>query len=633
MAFGIPLVLLLYYALRGGSYDIVTRQQEALVIWWVIGIGFAVGVLPRARPHRSVLVPLALVAVLAVWTALSLGWSESEEHTFAELARVLHYLGLLVLVWSAVDERTWRQAAGGVVTAALVVAILSVASRLFPGPFPADDLGRVFGLSRLNYPFDYWNAVAAWSAMSLALGLGWSAHGKTLAGRALALAALPACGLAIYLTYSRAGVVGAALGLVAVLAFSRNRFVVLVHALAAAAGIALAIVVTRGEPSIAKSVGHEGSGSGSVIAALLAGAAICVIAVIGTWLARGDRRWRLAPRTAAIALGVGLTVLVAVGVVFGPAAASDGWDQFRQKGDVTPDVRADPATRLNKLGGERYPIYTAAVDAFQLKPGDGIGAGSFEFWWSRRQRTRTFAVDAHSLYLENLAELGLPGGVLVAGFVLSLLVLGILAIRRRAKPKRRGDETAAQSAGLRGAFVAAFLVFAVHAGVDWIWESTAATVLALVAVAVAIAARSTPAVRPRFLLRLPVVLLAVIAALVQLPGLVAVSKTRDSQTAFRQKSIERATAAALDAISAEPWAASPHVQAALVFEARNDLDTAARQMRMAIRHEPTNWRHPLILARVEAERGRPKAALSAYRRARRLRPHSRFLRVPPNGGG
>ena len=91
MAFALPAILLLYYALRGGSYDIVPLQEEALAIWWVLGLGWAFGLLPRAKPTRGVLVPFVAIVLLAIWTAISLSWTVSDERTFAELARFLHY--------------------------------------------------------------------------------------------------------------------------------------------------------------------------------------------------------------------------------------------------------------------------------------------------------------------------------------------------------------------------------------------------------------------------------------------------------------------------------------------------------------------------------------------------------------
>ena len=79
LAFSVPVALILYYALRGGSYDIVVRDEEALAVWWLVGLGYAFGILPRARPPRSVAVPLVALLLLAIWTATGLHWSESSE--------------------------------------------------------------------------------------------------------------------------------------------------------------------------------------------------------------------------------------------------------------------------------------------------------------------------------------------------------------------------------------------------------------------------------------------------------------------------------------------------------------------------------------------------------------------------
>ena len=55
------------------------------------------------------------------------------------------------------------------------------------------------------------------------------------------------------------------------------------------------------------------------------------------------------------------------------------------------------------------------------------------------------------------------------------------------------------------------------------------------------------------------------------------------------------------------------------------LKAAAVDLRRAVDHEPENWRQQLLLARVETERGRLRAALDAYDRAQQLRPSSTFV--------
>src|SRR3954447_12524478 len=169
LAFVGTYAVLLYYALRGGSYDVVPRQEEAIAVWWVIGLGWATGVLPRYRRPRGSRLPLLAIAGLVVWTALSLSWTGSDSRTLAELARDLHYAGLIVLVWSVFGADSWRAAAAGLVAAAATVCALALASRLVPGAFPGNHIKGVFGTNRLNYPFNYWNTVAAWAAMTIAM--------------------------------------------------------------------------------------------------------------------------------------------------------------------------------------------------------------------------------------------------------------------------------------------------------------------------------------------------------------------------------------------------------------------------------------------------------------------------------
>jgi O-antigen ligase len=104
-----------------------------------------------------------------------------------------------------------------------------------------------------------------------------------------------------------------------------------------------------------------------------------------------------------------------------------------------------------------------------------VGSASFAVEWRRERKHRSdFATDAHSLYLETLAELGIVGGLLLAAFYGS--VLTGLARSARESP---GDPLLAAAAAVLAAF-------AIHAGVDWDWEMPAATLPALIMAAVAV---------------------------------------------------------------------------------------------------------------------------------------------------
>src|SRR4051812_37563336 len=97
LAFATCAAVLVLYALRGGSFDVVPRAELGIAAWWIAGLGWAVGVLPRARLGRTGWLPVVGLLALAAWTALSLRWTESDERTAAELARVFHHAGFLVL--------------------------------------------------------------------------------------------------------------------------------------------------------------------------------------------------------------------------------------------------------------------------------------------------------------------------------------------------------------------------------------------------------------------------------------------------------------------------------------------------------------------------------------------------------
>ena len=183
-----------------------------MVVWALIAFGLAFGFLPRAQLSPRLVLPLAGGAALACLTAASLSWTGSAEHTFAELARVVFYLGVVALALLALNRHTWRAAALGLATAAVAVCAVALASRLAPGHFN-DPVRELFGGDRLSYPLGYWNAVGAWAAMTLVMGLALSANRRSPALRCAALATTPLAGLVLYLTYSRGAVAAAALRL------------------------------------------------------------------------------------------------------------------------------------------------------------------------------------------------------------------------------------------------------------------------------------------------------------------------------------------------------------------------------------------------------------------------------------
>jgi O-antigen ligase len=149
-------------------------------------------------------------------------------------------------------------------------------------------------------------------------------------------------------------------------------------------------------------------------------------------------------------------------------------------------------------GQYRIQYWQVAWRDYREHPLLGSGAGTFGDYWLRHRPVDVFVRTAHTLYLQALAELG-PLGLAV----ILLAVLAPLAVLRR-----RRDPVAA-AAG------AAYLAFALHAGVDWDWELPAVTLAGLFCGAALLASgRDEPPVlglRARLGLLFPLAAVAVLA--------------------------------------------------------------------------------------------------------------------------
>jgi hypothetical protein len=604
---GVPL----YLAVRGGGYDIVVRQEAGLVLWWFLAIGFLFGFLPRSRLDRSARLGLAAMALLVGWTLLGLSWTGNAQSTFAEAARTIDYAGLAVLIWCGLSTASWRAAANGLATAALLLPAIALLSRVAPGAFPPDPVVAAFGGRRLSYPLDYWNAVAAWCAMAVGIGVSISAHQRHAALRAASLAAVPVAGLVLYLTYSRAGIAAAALALLVVLGLARHRWTVALHGLGAMAATGMLIVVVRGEPAIAS--GSGGSGGAVVAGGVLVAAA--AVAGLAVWTRRAGvdalESRRAGTRAARGAIVVALAAVAICVAVAGPTKVAGGGG-----GLSASESSSDPAARLVNLDTTRWAVWGSALRAFEAHPLRGLGAGTFDTWWIRDGTSDVRLRDAHSLYIEDLAELGLPGLALLAAFLGALLARALRACRAA----RRSSE-----AGLVAGLTAAFAAYLFQAGVDWLWEVPAVTVLGLGAALIAGASNAAPRrrwVRLR-ISALAITALALAAGVAQVPGIVSTERARTAQ-AFLSAGLEsRATFHASEAIAAEPWAADPYALRSLAELAGGRIGRARADALAAIDREPDAVAPRLLLVRIEVAAGNTPDAIAALEAIRPLAPRAR----------
>jgi hypothetical protein len=617
--------LVLYLGLDGGGYDIVVHSQAGIVVWWIVLIGAVWGVLPERRLTRAAWAALALFGGYVAWTALAGTWSLSSERSLQELSRGAFYLGVLVLALAIHRdrERAVRHTINAIAAAVVVIVSLALLSRLFSSSFPAAQTTASFlpgTESRLGWPLNYWNALAALVALGLPLLLAIATSARTIRAQAAAAAALPLLVLCGYLTFSRGGAVASAISVLAFLALAPDRFPKLATVLASGSGGVILIAGAVHRSAIEHGLtGPAAAAQGRqllvVIALVCVGVALAQ-AGIGLAARHGTRpRWLQIPPSRARGLLTGaLVIVVAAAIVLGaPSRLDHAWRDFKQP--TSTALHSDSLTRFGTLSGDgRYAYWNVALHATSGQRLGGAGPGTFQLLWEPRAPYLSYVINAHSLYVETLAEVGVIGLALLAGF----LLLGVAMALRLVL--RSQDAARAVGAGATAALVA----FLVSASVDWVWEMPVLPVAVLLLTAALLAPASWGARLPRHRGATRAVMVVVATACLLAIGvpLGTASSVRDSQTAVAAGNTNRALSDADAAVRLQPGAASAQLQKALVLELRHDLPDAVVAARSASRDEPANWSTWLVLSRLEAELGHAGAAMADYRRARADNPRS-----------
>jgi O-antigen ligase/polysaccharide polymerase Wzy-like membrane protein len=630
-------LLVVYLALENGGYEPIPRDQVGVAVWWLLVLAVGVEALPVPGRTRAALVTLGLLAGFAAWTGLSFIWTDSAERTANELARVVTYLGIFALGISLVTRRleSARDLLTGVTLGLAAIAVLGVLSRLHMAWFPANELGTVLpGIEierRLAYPLNYSSGMGALMGMTMPLLLAATASTRRIAFQALAAAAIPIAGLALFLTASGTGVAVATVAMAAFLLLAPDRLPKLATLAAGAAGTALLAGLVHQRDALSRGLPTPAAESQGTEVLLIA---IVVCLAVGTFqvgvslaVSRWERpAWLQINRTQAlwgIAASAVIAILLALSLGL-PQEASDRWEAFKgREGSST----SSSTSLIDSSGSGRYQFWQSAVDAGETEPLTGIGPGTFEFWWARHGSYSGFIRDAHSLYLENFAELGIVGLLLIAGFVFTVLGLG--TVRSLRAPPESRLILAAATAGIAG--------FAMAAALDWVWELAAIAAVFMLLSAVAVSGfslkrpstrrrRRTKQLRRNRQQRIGVALAAIVALLVIWFPLSGATALRESEVDAARGDLDAALDHARDATDSQPYAASPRIQEALILEQQRRLLAAEAAATEAKDREGVNWRTWLILGRIQAERGRVGEAIRSYRQARVRNPKSELLR-------
>ena len=617
----LPFILILYLALRGGGYDAVVRSEVGVAIWWIVVLGAIVGVLPSTNVPRRLWIALAGLCAFAAWTAIGLIWSESQERTVAELARVATYAGVFALALNAYGRDAVRRTVYSVGAALAVIGALALLSRLHPPWFPANETGKAFeiAVARLNYPVDYWNALAALMAIGTPLLLAIAVNSRRIATQALATASVPVMALVAFYTLSRGGAIEIGVALVAFVVLSPKRLQILPSVALAGLGGAMLIVAATQRTALKDGLSTQAAldQGNEMIAIVLV---VCTgVALLRAAFGLAERHRLLPqPRLSRRATGRGLAVLLVVAIAAAaaidlPGRLSESWEGFKESSPAAGDT----AGRFESASGNgRYQYWSATVDAAVENPLTGIGPGTWEFYWAREGSLPGFVRDAHSLFFEALGELGVPGLLLISGFIFGVIGFGI----------RRAFAAPLDTRPWIAAATAACIAFATAAAVDWAWEMALIPIVFLLLAAAILAARdpkedgspNAQGPRPRIVLG---VLGALALAAIGIP-LIGTKAVRASQDDVNAGEVDSALEQARTAGNVQPWAATPPLQQALVLELQGGLGAAAEQARQATRREPTNWRTWYVLSQIEEAQGDREAARAAYDRARELNPRS-----------
>ena len=559
-------------------------------------------------------VPLTLIAV---WTLVSGLWSDAPGRALVEFNRVLLYVLALLLFGSF--AKSLSRARGLVRALALAATALCTAaflSRVLPDVFP---VAPGFLASRLGFPLTYWNALGLLAAIGLVLCLSLTSDERESAPvRVVAAAAMPVLAATLLLTFSRGAIAVGVLAIAVYVVLAHNRGLI-TGLLAAAPLTALAVVrayeadllATQNPTSPAAVMqGHE---LAEAVLLCAAGATVFrgVLLLVDSQLrrievSRGERR-------GVLAAGAGILALAALVVAVAADLPTQVDRQYREFARGPPVESTGAATRdrlASASSPARLDYWRVAREAFGEAPLAGQGAGTFENEWKQRRRDRDSpAVDAHSLYLETAAELGVVGLLLVITALVSILV-GLAW-------SARGRDRAPWVALL--CCVGAWML---HAAVDWDWEMPAISLGIFAAGGIALASRREDP-QPRAPVRSARVLAGIGVALLALApagSWLALRSLAEARIAFDRGECPQAIRSSLDAtkfldVYPEPYALIGYCDARLGAD-----DLAIRMMSNAVRRDPENWRYSYGLAVVRGVAGLdPRAAAD---RAVRLNPGS-----------
>jgi len=558
------------------------------------------------------------LAAFACWIALSTIWSPAFAQSVLEIERALVYVGGISAALLLTRVRLARNLLGGVLGAIVLVTSFSLLTRLAPDRVGVYDRDVVY---RLAQPIGYWNGLGLFAVIGALLALGYATRARTLLVCAASAGSLVVLLPTLYFTFGRAAWIALGLGLVAAVAIDPRRLGLIASLLVVGPLPGVAVLLSSREPalthagaSLARAT-HDGHRL-AVLLALLFVANAC----LGAGFAFAAERIEVAEWVQrAFAVATAVAVVTGAIVVFSSygnpiSIAKRGYTSFQS---APPPNESNLNRRLlNFSGNGRVDLWRLAWRDARRHPLVGAGAGTYErFFLAHQPPTVGRVRDAHSLYIETLAELGPIGlAILILTLVTPLLVL------RRA----RRHPLAPVAAG-------AYIAYLAHTGVDWDWELTAVTLAGLLCGASLLVfarrwADPSP-LHPKT--RYVAAAAAVAAALLATVTLLGNSALSRSETARERGQPAKAVDEARRARWLLPWSPAPLEALGRAQTTAGLLSAARRSFRDALAKDDGDWQIWYELAGASTGRTRRQA----LRRAVVLFPRSGLEPTQTTSGG
>jgi O-Antigen ligase len=608
--------VLVYLSFNAGGYFPTAPAFVTIVLAQALVLRTTLAARPFEGFCPALAAPLTALALYGAWQLASLLWSHGTARALDSYDLTLLYL--LALALFGAPRYTHTRAAWlirAVAAGLAAVCLIGLVSRVLPHAWPT---AASFFAERLNYPLTYWNAEGMVAAIVLVLALHLCAdRDEHPVVRVISAALFPAVAATLLLTFSRGALGAAVIGLLAYCLLARPATLAsALLALAPTTAIALhsawdaTLLATRNPTSPAAIA--QGRHVALVVGLCMLGAG----ALRALLLLADDRLQRLARNVAPpgrpVRIGAGaamIALLVALALALGAGGfAKREYDRFVNGNGVSTVVHT--RERLTDPGNNgRLALWTAAIRIYERHPLHGSGAGSYQPYYFRYRSEPLYVTDAHSLYLQSLAELGIVG--------LALIVVAIGAMLGGLASRARGRRRAVPAAVL-----AVVLAWAVHQAFDWDWQMPAVTLGVVILAGCALA---RPASRRAGLSGLPanrtLVALGWLALAIT-PLLAGTSYTRLADSA-RDLSDDDCAAAKSEALSSLSLSAKRPQAYTIIGVCDLELGfaqagVAAAQQARAL--EPDSWEGDYWLALARAADGLdPRAPLA---RAHTLNPLS-----------